>query len=370
MRVSRSRPGAQLADPSGGRAAVILAGGAGTRLWPLSRSGTPKHLLPLLQGKTLLRATYERARLVADRVLVVTEASQLAACRAELPELGDNDWIAEPARRGTAACLALAASILPREGVMVSLHADHLIPDAEAFASTVKAAMDAVGRLNKLGTLGLVPRGPSTGFGYIEKGESLGEQDGVALFRAARFVEKPPLEEAEEMVKSGRFLWNTGIFAWPNALFLEELHRHAPGVAAGSQLAARARAAGREDEYREAYLAVEEMAVDNAVMEKTAELVVMEAAFAWSDVGSWADLRDILPLDPEGNAISGDAVVLDGIGNVIFNAVEGKVVAVVGADDLVVVQTDRAILVIPRDRVQEVKGLVARLKEEGRAELL
>jgi mannose-1-phosphate guanylyltransferase len=349
---------------------VILAGGAGTRLWPLSRSGTPKHLLPLLGGRTLLRGTYERARLVADRVLVVTEASQLAACREQLPELSDDDWIAEPGRRGTAACLALAATVLPAGGVMTSLHADHLIPDAEAFARTVRAAMSAVERLGMLGTLGLTPREPSTGFGYIEKGEALGTEDGVPIFAAARFVEKPPLEEAQRMVQSGDYLWNTGIFAWPNGIFLEELRHHAPAIAEGAERAAAARAAGREADYREAYLDLEEMAVDNAVMERTAQLVTLEADFAWSDVGSWADLRDVLPPDADGNAISGDGLVLDGSGNVVFGSVAGRLIAVVGADDLVVVDTPDAVLVCPRHRVQDVKRLVAHLRAEGRDQLL
>ncbi|MFN2466259.1 MAG: mannose-1-phosphate guanylyltransferase [Candidatus Dormibacteria bacterium] len=355
---------------SGGRAAVILAGGAGTRLWPLSRSGTPKHLLPLLDGKTLLRATYERARLVADRVLVVTEISQLPACRVELPELGQDDWIAEPGRRGTAACLALAATVLPGDGVMTSLHADHLIPDANAFARTVRAAMAAVERLGKLGTLGLIPREPSTGFGYIEKGASLGAEDGSEIYAAARFVEKPPVEEAMRMVQSGRYLWNTGIFAWPNRLFLDELQRHAPGIAAGAAKAAAARAAGDDDGYRDAYLAIQDMAVDHAVMERTSDLVALEADFAWSDVGSWADLRAVLPGDAGGNTVAGDGMVLDGSGNLVFSSSTGRLVAVVGANDLVVVDTPDAVMVIPRDRVQDVKRLVARLRDEGREDLL
>lgn len=370
-----SRLESQLADapavPAGaGRAAVILAGGAGTRLWPLSRSGTPKHLLPLLDGKTLLRATYERARLVADRVLVVTEATQLAACREQLPELAEEDWIAEPGRRGTAACLALAAAVLPVDGVMTSLHADHLVPDTEAFARTVRAAMSAVARLGVLGTLGLTPREPSTGFGYIEKGAPLGDEDGVPVFTAARFVEKPPLEEAQRMVASGAYLWNTGIFAWPNGVFLAELNRHAPAIAAGARRAAEARAAGHDDEYRSAYLSIEEMAVDHAVMERTEHLVTLEADFAWSDVGSWADLRDVLPQDADGNAVSGDGVVLDGTGNIVFASSGGRLVAVVGASDLVVVDTPGAVLVIPRDRVQDVKRLVAHLRASGRNQLL
>lgn len=300
----------------------------------------------------------------------MTEASQLAGCRNELPELAEGDWIVEPGRRGTAACLALAAAVLPADGVMASLHADHLIPDPDAFARTLRAAMSAVSRLGMLGTLGLTPREPATGFGYIEKGPRLGEEDGVPIFKAARFVEKPPLDEATRMVQSEKYLWNTGIFAWPTRLFLEELQRHAPAIAEGATAAAAARASGHDDEYRATYLALEEMAVDHAVMEHTSQLVTLEADFAWSDVGSWADLRDVLPVDADGNAIAGDGLVLDGSGNVVFAAGTGKLVAVVGADNLVVVNTPDAVLVVPRERVQDIKRLVAHLRAEGREDLL
>ena len=349
---------------------MILAGGAGTRLWPLSRSATPKHLLKLLGGKTLLRATYERATRIADRVVVVTETSQLASAREEIPELGEDDWIVEPARRGTAACLALAARALPPGEVMVSLHADHLIPDVEAFASTVGAAAAWAQDSGSLVTLGLTPRSAATGYGYIHCGERLSVAGRKDALRALSFVEKPPTAEAEAMVQSGEYLWNSGIFAWRNDVFLQRLSQTAPEVATGAEAAALARAEGRQDDFSRAYLALPDMAVDHAVMERTSDLLVVEADFAWSDVGSWTDLSDVLPVDADGNALQGDVLVLDGGDNVVHSDGDGPLVALVGVSGLVVVSTGDAILVCPRDRVQEIKLLVAELKRQGRDDLV
>ena len=351
--------------------AVILAGGAGTRLWPLSRASTPKHLLKLLEGRSLLRATYERARAVADRVVVVTEASQLELARADIPELEDADWLVEPGRRGTAACLALAAGSLEPDSVMVSLHADHLIPDAAAFADTVGSALDWAAADDSLVTLGLKPRTPSTGFGYIHAGETLHAEGRRDARRALGFVEKPPLAEAERMVASGDYLWNLGIFAWRNRVFLDQLAAASPGIAGATARALAALTGGDRDEFERLYLEVPEMAVDHAVMEKTAALLVVPADFAWSDVGSWADLRDVIEVDGEGNAVRADAILLDSHDSTVVSYGDsGRVVALVGVDGLVVVDTEDALLVCPVDRVQEVKELVAELRRRGRDDLL
>ena len=299
---------------------------------------------------------------------MVTEESQLEAARAELPELGDDDWIVEPGRRGTAACLALAARVLPPSEVMVSLHADHLITDVDAFAASVGDAVGWAQDSGSLVTLGLTPRSAATGFGYIRMGERLAGAGRGDAFRATGFVEKPPTSEAEAMVQSGEYLWNTGIFAWRNDVFLREIAANAPEVAVGAEAAALARSEGRWDDYQRLYLGVPEMAVDHAVMERTRDLLVVEANFAWSDVGSWIDLRDVLPSDADGNAVEGDALILDGGGNVVHS--DGRLVAMVGVSDLVVVSTEDAILVCPRDRVQEVKLLVAELKRRGRDNLV
>ena len=348
--------------------AVILAGGAGTRLWPLSRSSRAKHLLPLVGERTLLRATYERARMVADRVLVVTERSQLEGCREQLPELADSDWISEPGRRGTAACLALAASLLPPDGVMVSLHADHLIPDADDFAQTVRAALQLVAQSGSLVTLGLRPRNPSTAFGYIHKGAAIDAESRLPAYRSAGFVEKPELPEAERMVASGEYLWNTGIFAWRNSTFLAELQRHAPQVHAGALAAAGARAAGDLPAYEASYLATPEMAVDHAVMERTRDLIVLEAGFAWSDVGSWSDLAAVLPARPDGNiVIEGEVVAIEATGNVVRGL--DRPVALVGVSSLVIIDGGDCLLVSSIESSQKVKAVVAALRERGRQDL-
>jgi mannose-1-phosphate guanylyltransferase/mannose-6-phosphate isomerase len=306
--------------------------------------------------------------MVADRVLVVTEASQLELARAELPELGADDWIVEPARRGTAACLALAAHALPGDGVMVSLHADHLIPDAATFTETVRSAMAWADATGSLVTLGLEPRSPATGFGYIHAGEARQAEGRADARLALGFVEKPPLADAERMVQSGDYMWNLGIFAWRNRTFLEQLEQNAPDTAAGAATAAQARASGDAAAYSEAYLALPDVAVDHAVMERTGDLLVVPADFAWSDVGSWEDIRDAMEADGDGNAVDGAALVRDGGGNLVFAG--DKLVALAGVSDLIVVATDDAILVCPRDRVQDVKLIVAELKRRGREDLL
>ena len=276
--------------------------------------------------------------------MVITEASQLEACRLELPELDAADFIAEPGRRGTAACLALAAASLDPDGLMIALHADHLIPDAEAFAATALAALEWAADTGSLVTLGLRPTFAATGFGYIECGEELSAPGRLPALRALRFIEKPPLEAAERMVADGGHLWNLGIFAWRNQAFLDQLRGTAPEIGAGAAVAAVARAEGREGDFGAAYLALPEMAVDHAVMERTSDLLVVPASFAWSDLGSWTDLAEAGGADANGNVATGDTLLLDASDNIVVGG--ERLVALLGVEGLVVVDAGDALLVI------------------------
>jgi mannose-1-phosphate guanylyltransferase/mannose-6-phosphate isomerase len=252
---------------------------------------------------------------------------------------------------------------------MLSVHADHLIPDAEAFGRAANSALAWADETGALATIGIAPTEPATGFGYIQKGDRLEGEGRAAAYRAVRFVEKPPLAQARSMVDSGDYLWNTGLFAWRNRVFLRELEATAPDIARAVAAASEALRAGDMRGFASLYAAVPEMAVDHAVMERTSDLVVVEASFAWSDVGSWADVAAVLPRDRAGNAVIGDAVLLEAGDSVVISASK-RLVTLLGVHDLVVVDTPDALLVMPKARAQEVKDVVAELKRQGRDKLL
>ena len=373
---------------------VVLAGGSGTRLWPLSRSGVPKHLLPLASGgRTLLRATLERVRPLTDSVWVVTIASQAQPCTDELAAAGVDPGhvIAEPGARGTGPALGLAVRTLSDgdpDAVVASVHADHGIADDEDYRRCVLTAAGWARTTGGLATIGVEPASPSTGMGYIEVGEVEPAEAwrppvaGAALLdgplppahRAIRFVEKPDLETAIGYVESGRYLWNTGLFAWQASTFLAELAAASAETMAGVEGAVAARARGDEPAAEAAYLALPSEAVDTLVLERTPRLTAVRGAFGWSDMGSWADLaaarRAAGEADGEGNVVSGDAILAAGARDCYVEARGGRLVAVVGAEGLVVVDTGDAVLVLPAERSQGVRDVVEQLKRRGRSELL
>jgi mannose-1-phosphate guanylyltransferase len=349
--------------------AVIPAGGAGSRLWPRSRRSTPKHLLPLSgSGKPLLADSRERVAPLVRHVFVLTEERQVPLIENLIPGLDRSAMIVEPAARGTTNALGLAAmTLLERdpEALMISTAADHVIRGTEAFQSAVRRAAAVAAHSGELVTIGLPPRHPATAFGYIEAGDRV-EVDGVDAYRVSRFTEKPPLSLAREYVASGHHYWNLNMFCWRCDAFLEELRQHGPEHHAGLGEVMRARRAGDEEAAARAYQALPVAAVDYTVMEKSSRLLLVPADFDWVDVGSWTELADLLEPDGDGNVVEeGEALLFDTKDS--FISAPGKLVAVIGVSDLIVVDTDDALLVCLRSRAQDVKKVVEALGQNGKS---
>ncbi|GAC1656098.1 MAG: mannose-1-phosphate guanylyltransferase [Candidatus Dormibacteraceae bacterium] len=337
--------------------AVIPAGGAGTRLWPWSNQQTPKHLLDLTgDGRSLLEQTRDRIAPLVDQVLILTEARQVDLIQAQVGGLQEDDFIIEPTARGTANALGLAAmTIVARdpEAMLVCLPADHVISGDEEYRAAVAVAVAAAAG-GSLVTIGLKPTYPATGFGYIRVGERIGD-----AYKVDEFIEKPSLKRAEEYLARGDYYWNLAMFCWRAQAFLDELRRVAPAHHSGLTDFT----AGRR-----AYAELRNEAVDYAVMERTDRLLLVPAAFEWLDVGSWADLHDILPNDADGNSIQGEAALIDTHGSLI--SAPGKVVAAIGLEDMIVVDTEQALLILPKARAQDVKRIVEMLRRAGQTRYL
>jgi len=348
---------------------VVLSGGSGTRLWPLSRELYPKQLLPLVGEHTMLQDTVLRlAGLDAAAPVVVCNEAHRFLVAEQLRRIGApaQAIVLEPTGRNTAPAIALAALTAMAAGqgdaLLLVLPADHVIRDLKAFHASVQAAVAAAGA-GHLVTFGVVPHAPETGYGYIRRGRTEG-----GAWRIDRFVEKPERARAEEFLASGDYYWNSGMFVFSARRYLEELRRHAPDIAAACERAMNA--ARRDLDFTrvdaDAFAACRGESIDYAVMEKTADAVVVPLDAGWSDVGSWSSLHEACAQDADGNVIRGD-VLAEATHNSYLYA-GSRLVAVVGLEDHVVIETKDAVLVAPRDKVQDVKSLVARIKKSGRSE--
>jgi len=348
---------------------VILSGGAGTRLWPLSREMYPKQLLALTGKRTMLQETAARLAGIAGAaapIIVCNEAHRFAVAE-QIRAIGIqlSGILLEPVGRNTAPAVALAAlkalQIDP-EATLVIAPADHVIRDARKFqqAATVAAALAQSG---KLVTFGIVAHAPETGYGYIRRGAGAGP-----AYPVAQFIEKPPLDVAQQFVASGDYFWNSGMFVFQAQRYLAELGAFAPDVLEASKAAFQAATTDLDFVRIEkaAFEACRSVSIDYAVMEKTRDALVLPLDAGWSDVGSWSSLFDALPADEEGNVLQGDVLVHDTHDCYVHST--SRLVAAVGMDDHVIVETKDAILVAPKERVQDVKELVAKLKKSGRSE--
>jgi mannose-1-phosphate guanylyltransferase len=366
-----------MTEDQGALYGVVLAGGTGTRLWPLSRAGHPKFLHPLTgTDASLLQATVERLDQLAspERVFVVTGVAHAAAVSRQLTTVPEANVLVEPSPRDSCAAIALAAAIIARrdpEGVMGSFASDHLISEKDKFTDVIRTAIKGA-REGQLMTLGITPTRPETGYGYLQCGGVLA--DGP-IMRVEEFKEKPSYDVAESYVKSGNYLWNAGMFVWRVDIFLAELARQQPQLAAGiSRIAQAWESTDREEVLGEVWPTLPRISVDYAVMEGAAavgRVSTVPGDFGWNDVGDFHTLGEVLAADPQGNVIVGrDAEAKPGVllretENLVVVPAPGRLVAALGVRDLIIVDTPDAVLVCPRERAQEVKSLVDALKDSG-----
>jgi mannose-1-phosphate guanylyltransferase/mannose-1-phosphate guanylyltransferase/mannose-6-phosphate isomerase len=350
---------------------VILCGGAGSRLWPVSRPSLPKQFLPLVTGRTLLQDTALRAKEAAGdaRMIVICNEAHRFLVQDQLAEIGMAARILlEPAGRSTAAAVAVAALACEKDDpVLLVLASDHAIRGEGAFNDAVRRAAE-VAAAGMLVTFGIAATRPDSGFGYIERGDHIPGDAGA--YKVARFVEKPPEAEARRLIETGRAYWNSGMFAFGAKRLLEELGRFRPDIlnAARNAMATATDDLGFLRLGKTAFLASPSEAIDRAVMEKTEKAAVIPAEFEWSDVGSWGALWDLAEKDGAGNAARGDVQLQDTKDSLVFG--DRRLVATLGVEDLIIVDTEDALLVAGRSRSQDVREVVEDLKRANRAEHL
>jgi mannose-1-phosphate guanylyltransferase len=339
--------------------AFVMAGGSGERFWPMSRQSTPKHLLRLLGEHTLLETTVRRLEGLVSlgNTFILTNAAQLESTQAAVSFLAEKNIIAEPAKRDTAPACALAtaiARVLDPDAVCIVLPADAMIHDTAQFRSCLSDAVDLAASTGTIATLGITPTFPATGYGYLETAEALPQgPQGSSIRALRRFVEKPELDQARQYTAAGNFLWNSGIFVWRASAFLDEARRQLPPLAEfiesmrsindlSSHLATR-------------FASLPKISVDYAIMENAKSIATVQASFDWDDVGAWTALPAHIPPDAEGNCKRGPVVQHASRDNIAIS--NGRLIALCGVDNLVVVETSDAILVCDKASVQDVKAL-------------
>ncbi|HEX5456242.1 MAG TPA: sugar phosphate nucleotidyltransferase [Candidatus Saccharimonadales bacterium] len=343
---------------------VIIAGGSGTRLWPLSTPEYPKHLLKVNgEPDSLLQKTYKRAKTFADTIYVVTDASHSEYVKKQLPELDDDGLIIEPARRGTASCITASLAHVgkrhDRKEAIAILSADHYVRDVDGFKHSFKVAGKVSEESKRIVLVGVEPTGPATGFGYIQKDKIFDEDDYV--FNVHSFKEKPDYETAKKYLQTGNYLWNCGYFVGSFATFQDKMAKYSPKLAENLKVLM---ATETREEFEKAYLKFEKDTIDYALIEKVDDLLVVPASFDWMDLGSFGDLHKASSSDTQGNHIIG-TVETDLVENsFIENYEDSKPVAVLGLDNIVVVNTKDGILVARKDLAKEIGIISKRINGE------
>ncbi len=352
--------------------ALILAGGGGTRLWPMSRREKPKQMQPLIGERTMFKTSVKRLAPLfpPERVYISTASQYVDDLQREVPDIPAENYIVEPSARNNAAAVGLAMTVIHQhdpDAVIAMLTSDHYIGSVEKFRTVLQTAGD-IAREGKIVTLGIAPDHPSTGFGYIQQGERLGERNGFEYFRAERFTEKPDVVRATQFIASGKYSWNSGMFIWTAERALNEFQQQQTAM---YDLFQQLRPTIGTDAYdstlRLIWESMPRLSIDYAVMEEADEMVVIPVEIGWNDVGTWSSLYDVLPRDKFGNCGKDDSseqrVVLDTRDTLIYT---DKLAVAIGVQDIIVVETDDVIMVCHKSRAQDVREIVSYLRENGK----
>lgn len=349
---------------------VIMAGGGGTRFWPLSRKETPKQLLNLSGKEVMVNETIDRLSQVAakDKIFIVTNASQVK----KMQEVTDGrilkeHILSEPSARNTAACVGYAAMKIAKtygDGIMVITPSDAYIKNNKEYANVLRKAIKEAEKTDNLVTIGITPTFPATGYGYIHF-----EENGEAVKKVLQFVEKPNLETAKNYIATHEYVWNSGMFIWKASVILNKFKELLPDIYADLEKLAESFGTSEEEKTLNAvYPTIRSISIDYGIMEKSSDIKVVPGEFGWNDVGSWDMLGVLHESDGNGNITVGNTLSIDTQNSIIYSS--GKLVATVGIDDLIVVETPDAIMVCPKDKAQDVKKIVDTLKEQKKEELL
>jgi mannose-1-phosphate guanylyltransferase len=358
---------------------VILCGGGGTRLWPLSRKATPKQFIKLIGEDNLFVKTLERAKLIVpdDHIYIMTNKDYLINIQQDAPNIPPENIIAEPEKKNTALAMGVVAGIInarDNNAVIINLASDHLVADLDAFKTTVLAAAQVAAKGDSLVTIGIEPTFAHTGYGYIQAGDKQQEVSELPVYKVSGFSEKPNKETAEEYIETGKYYWNANLYTWSTSLILQEFATLAPELSA--HIDKIVEHVGQNDYQavlQTEYHAAKEEAIDTAISEKTSHLLVIPGDFGWTDIGSWNVVHDEAEQDSEGNALISRAQGADWIKYNTANSLVStakKTIVTIGLQDVMIVDTEDALLVARKDNAQDVKRVIEELKQRNKQELL
>lgn len=356
--------------------AVIMAGGKGARFWPRSRNHLPKHLLDIISARTIIQETVDRISPLfpPEKILIVTGAAHAEELIRQLPQIPRGNILIEPVGRNTAPCIGLAAAAIRKiagDAVMVVLPSDHRIGDEKTFLHLLNAAAAAAAADDRLVTIGIRPTRPDTGFGYIEQGDLCQHAGGEAVFTVKSIREKPNREQVEALLAQGGFYWNSGMFIWKTSAILKAIETYLPDIHDGlREIDAALYTASQDEVIARVYNGLRSISIDFGVMEKAGNTFLIPGDFGWSDVGSWDALWEVSPQDEAGNAVrNGERFIAINARNALVYS-PNKLVALVDMDDVIVVDTDDALLICRRGASQDVKKVVDLLEAKGQTDLL